>query len=231
MVKVDNIYHETYSHNLFTEFATNNIFTQGKKIALISLGCGNSEIESYIFEHLKEQYQIDYYGVDSSKNMLELSIKRMENITNVEKHFICADFSTNEFRRELTQLTTESHERIFTFFSNTFGNIEPNNIIDILYNLLKPGEKIWLDVRLRSGKTMKDDLNDFEKYHRYLNNPPTLNFFYNPIKNIHIDKNSGFLGLSTNKVEHIDAIKYQYNFILNKKISVTIKNETITILP
>lgn len=231
IVKVDNIYHETYSHNLFTEFATNNIFTKGKKIALISLWCGNSEIESYIFEHLKEPYQIDYYGVDSSKNMLELSIKRMEKITNVEKYFICADFSTNEFRRELTQFTTQADERIFTFFSNTFGNIEPNNIIDILYNLLKPGEKIWLDVRLRSGKTMKDDLNDFEKYHRYLNNPPTLNFFYNPIKTIHIDKNSGFLGLSTNKVEHIDAIKYQYNFILNKKISVTIKNETITILP
>jgi hypothetical protein len=52
--------------------------------------------------------------------MLELSIKRMENINNIEKYFICADFSTNEFRRELTQLTTKSNERIFTFFSNTF---------------------------------------------------------------------------------------------------------------
>jgi len=122
--------------------------------------------------------------------MLELSIKRMKNITNIEKHFICADFSTNEFRRELTQLTAKSEERIFTFFSNTFGNIEPNNIIDILYNLLKPGEKIWLDVRLRSGKTTKDDLMDFEKYHRYLYNKETLDFFHNPIKNIKIDKDS-----------------------------------------
>jgi len=120
--------------------------------------------------------------------MLNLSIQRMKSITNVEKHFICADFSTNEFRRELTQLTVKSQERIFTFFSNTFGNIEPNNIIDILYNLLKPGEKIRLDVRLRSGKTTKDDLKDFEKYHWYLHNPETLSFFYNPIEAIKIDK-------------------------------------------
>ena len=231
IVKVDNIYHERYPRTLFIDFATKNVFSKDKKIAIISLWCGNSEIEASIFEHLKEPFKIDYYGVDSSKNMLNLSIQRMKSITNVEKHFICADFSTNEFRRELTQLTVKSQERIFTFFSNTFGNIEPNNIIDILYNLLKPGEKIRLDVRLRSGKTTKDDLKDFEKYHWYLHNPETLSFFYNPIEAIKIDKKNWFFGLSTKKVEHINAIKYQYNFILNKKISVMIKNETITILP
>ena len=231
IVKVDNIYHESYPRTLFIDFAMENIFSKDKKIALISLWCGNSEIESYIFANFKDSFMIDYYWVDSSKNMLELSIKKMKDITNIEKHFICADFSTNEFRRELTQLTIESQERIFTFFSNTFGNIEPNNIIDILYNLLKPGEKIWLDVRLRSGKTTKDDLNDFEKYHRYLHNQATLDFFYNPIEAIKIDRDSGFFWLSTQKVEHLNAIKYQYNFILNKKIILTIKNETITILP
>ncbi len=231
IVKVDNIYHEMYPHNLFIDFATKNIFSKNKKTAIISLWCGNSEIESYIFEHLKASLNIDYYGVDSSKNMLELSIKRMRDIANIDKHFICADFSTNEFKRELTQLTAKSEERIFTFFSNTFGNIEPNNIIDILYNLLKPGEKIWLDVRLRSGKSTKDDLKDFEKYHRYLYNKETMNFFYNPIEAIHINKEDWTFGLSTERVEHINAIKYQYNFILNKKESITIKNETITILP
>ncbi len=231
IVKVDNIYHESYPLNLFIDFATKNVFSTDKTMALISLWCWRSEIESYIFEHMKDHFTIDYYGVDSSKNMLDLSIQRMKNIKSIQKHFICADFSTNEFRRELTQLTTKSQTRIFTFFSNTFGNIEPNNIIDILFNLLKSGEKIWLDVRLRSGKSAKDDLKDFEKYHRYLNNQETLNFFYNPIENIKIAKSDGHLGLSTQKIDYINAIKYQYSFILNKKISVTMKNETITILP
>jgi uncharacterized SAM-dependent methyltransferase len=114
--------------------------------------------------------------------MLDLSIERMKKIKNVEKNFICADFSTNEFKRELSQLTINDDIRIFTFFSNTFGNINPNNIIDILYNLLKSGEKIWLDVRLRSGKNTKDNLKDFEQYYNYISNNEMTNLFFNPIE-------------------------------------------------
>jgi SAM-dependent methyltransferase len=139
---------------------------------------------------MKDIYHIDYYGVDSSKNMLELSIERMKNINNVNKNFICADFSTNEFRREVSQLTVSNDVKIFTFFSNTFGNINPNNIIDILYNLLKPGEKIRLDVRLRSGKTTKDNLKDFEKYYTYLSNNEMTNLFLNPIEQLGITAKS-----------------------------------------
>lgn len=114
--------------------------------------------------------------------MLELSIERMKNIHNVNKNFICADFSTTEFRREVSQLTINNDIKVFTFFSNTFGNINPNNIIDILYNLLNPGQKIWLDVRLRSGKTTKDNLHDFEKYYAYISNNEMTNLFFNPIE-------------------------------------------------
>lgn len=120
--------------------------------------------------------------------MLQLSIERMKDINNVNKNFICADFSTNEFRRELSQLTINDDLKIFTFFSNTFGNINPNNIIDILYNLLKPGEKIWLDVRLRSGKSTKDNLKDFEKYYAYISNDEMTNLFFNPIEGLNINK-------------------------------------------
>ena len=106
----------------------------------------------------------------------------MKHINNANKNFICADFSTNEFKRELSQLTVNDDIKIFTFFSNTFGNINPNNIIDILYNLLKSGEQIWLDVRLRSGKTTKDNLKDFEKYYAYISNNEMTNLFLNPIE-------------------------------------------------
>lgn len=190
VVNTDPVYYSAYPYELFVDFGTKYIFSKSKKMAIISLGCGNSDIESYIFEHMKYTYHIDYYGVDSSKNMLDLSIQRMKDLTTIGKNFICADFSTNEFRRELSQLTLNNDIKIFTFFSNTFGNINPNNIIDILYNLLKPGEKIWLDVRLRSGKTTKDNLKDFEKYYSYLSNKEMTNLFLNPIESMNIDKES-----------------------------------------
>ncbi|MFZ2150879.1 MAG: L-histidine N(alpha)-methyltransferase [Candidatus Absconditicoccaceae bacterium] len=231
IVQTDNVYYGSYTYNFFIDFGLKNIFSKNKNIAIISLGCGNSDIESFIFENLGDDFKIAYYGVDSSKNMLELSIKRMEKINNIEKYFICADFSTNEFKRELSQLASSSDSKIFTFFSNTFGNINPNNIIDILYNLLKSGEKIWLDVRLRSGKNTKDDLKDFEKYYGYLSSKEMVNLFLNPIEGLSIPQNNGTFSLKTQKIQHLEAIKYQYNFIFNKKTEISIKNETTTILP
>ncbi len=231
VVSTDKVYYALYPYELFVNFAEEYIFSKDKKMAIISLWCGNSDIESFIFEHIHHKYAIDYYGVDSSKNMLELSIERMKNINTIHKNFICADFSTNEFRRELSQLTINDDIKIFTFFSNTFGNINPNNIIDILYNLLKSGEKIWLDVRLRTGKTTKDNLQDFEKYYAYITNNEMTNLFLNPIEGLDITRENGNFALKTNNIEPLEAINYQYSFVFNKKISVTIKNETTTILP
>lgn len=231
IVNTDGVYYGSYPYELFVDFWKKHIFYKNKNMAIISLWCWNSEIESYIFEHLEHDYNIDYYGVDSSKNMLELSLKRMKDIHNVEKNFICADFSTNEFKRELSQLTLNNEIKIFTFFSNTFWNINPNNIIDILYNLLKPGEKIWLDVRLRSGKSTKDNLKDFEKYYAYLSSNEMIGLFLSPMEWLNITKELGEFSLRTKNVEHLEAINYQYSFVFNKKASITIKNETTTILP
>jgi hypothetical protein len=230
IVNTDDVYYLSYKYDLFTEFWLKNIFSKNKHIAMVSLWCWNSAIETFIFDQIENDFDIDYYWVDSSKNMLELSIKKMEKIKKTDKNFICADFSTNEFRRELSQLTIDSDERVFTFFSNTFWNIKPNNIIDILYNLLKSGEKIWLDVRLRSGKTTKDDLKDFEKYYWYLSNKEMLTLFLNPMESLGISKEDWIFGLNTQKIEPLEAVKYQYNFIFNHKKEISIKNEKTTIL-
>jgi hypothetical protein len=74
-------------------------------------------------------------------------------------------------------------------------------------------------------------LKDFEKYYWYLSSKEMLNLFLNPIEWLSIPKNNGIFSLNTKKIEHLEAIKYQYNFIFNKKTEITIKNETTTILP
>jgi hypothetical protein len=51
--------------------------------------------------------------------MLELSVENLKHL-EMDKKFICTDFSTNVFRQELTQLTYNSEDKIFVFFSNTF---------------------------------------------------------------------------------------------------------------
>jgi len=57
------------------------------------------------------------------------------------------------------------------------------------------------------------------------------NLFFNPIEGLDITKEYGEFALKTHNIEHLEAINYQYSFVFNKKASVTIKNETTTILP
>jgi hypothetical protein len=51
--------------------------------------------------------------------MLKLSEKNLKN-TFKNKKFVCADFSSFEFKNEIENLTTRNQKRVFSFFSNTF---------------------------------------------------------------------------------------------------------------
>lgn len=202
-----------------------------KKITFISLGAWNSEIEKGIFTAIADTYKnIKYIAVDSAKKMLEASIKNLKEL-DIDKRFICVDFSTNVFKRELQSMTQWDDERIFTFFSNTFGNINHTNIIDILYNLLKPGEKIWLDARLRWGTTSKDDMEESEYYYNFFKSEEMDNFFKNILKTCNIPKENGELSLRTEKEASLNALKFKSFFNINKKTNIEVKNESITMLP
>jgi hypothetical protein len=63
---------------------------------------------------------------------------------------------------------------------------------------------------------------DITSKRKHLNNKETIDLFYNPIEQINIDKKNGTFWLRSSKVEHLNAIKYQYNFIFNKKLFMTI---------
>jgi len=200
-----------------------------QKVAMISLWCWDSFTESVIFKNIPDYYNnIDYFAIDSSKKMLELSMINFKEL-NIKKKFICSDFWSNIFRRELGQMTDWYDKRIFTFFSNTFGNIEPTNMVDILYNLLKKWESIWLDVRIRAWVMPKDDMEAIWFYWKYIEN----DFISYPfcLKQIWIPKENGHTIMTTSKWESISSLKILYSFVFEKKTVITIKNETITILP
>lgn len=211
------------------DFWVKKTFTNSWINSFISLWCGNSIIEKKIFEEIGNNYNIHYYWVDSSKNMLELSIKNLSNIKNIQKEFICADFSTDIFKRELTHMTSKWDKRIFAFFSNTFWNINQTNIIDILYNLLRKWEIIRLDVRLRSWTSSKDDLIAFDHYHKYLETKKDI--FFSPLKSLNIPYENWKLVISTQKEQSLNALKYEFSFLFTKKTKIIVKSDEITILP
>lgn len=228
--KQDDIYISSwFNTEELIKFWVKKTFSDKWTNSFISLWCWNSIIEKNIFEKIWKDYKIHYYWIDSSKNMLELSIKNMSNIETIKKEFICTDFSTDIFKRELNHITLNSENRIFAFFSNTFWNINQTNIIDILYNLLKKWEIIRLDVRLRPWISSKDDLIAFDYYHKYLETKKDI--FFSPLKNLNIPFENWKLVISSHKEQSLNAIKYEFSFLFTKKTKIKVKYDEITILP
>lgn len=224
----DSIYSNLLPVEDFIDTAINWDNNISKTNYFISLWCWDSNIEKNIFNFMWDKYwNIDYFGVDSSRSMLELSIDNLKEVKNVNKKYICADFSTNVFRRELVQMIGSNKNRLFTFFSNTFWNILPTNIIDILFNLLTSGEKIWLDVRLRPWIKAKDDMKMFNFYNKYLNEE----HFFLPLKKYWVPFTNWKMILSTHNEDSIWAIRFDFSFLFTKKTKIMAKNEEIIVLP
>lgn len=220
----------TLEKNDFLDFYKKNIeINSSWNLDIISLGCGNSENEVSILENINTK-NISYYWVDSSKSMLELSVENLKHL-NLNKKFICTDFSTNIFRQELQQLTFNSDDKVFVFFSNTFWNIQHTNIIDILQNLLNKGEKLWLDLRTRKWETIEDDLEISTILADDLHRTEVRNSFLEILKWYWVDTSSWELILKTTKVDIIDALKFEFSFLLKEKSILDVKWQKIVILP
>lgn len=211
------------------QFWIDNCFEKWWTVTLVSLGCGNSSVERNLYSKLPPEYIIDYVWVDLSKEMLKLSEKNLKKI-EAKKKFVCADFSSFEFKNEIDNLTKRNQKRIFTFFSNTFGNINHTNIIDTLYDILKSWEQIWLDVRLRKSNKLKDDMDIFNLVNVDQENQVLEDFLSNTFIWNDIPKENGAISKVMTKEEGINSLKVKFNFNFTKKTKINMKWQ-ITFLP
>ncbi len=213
----------------FYNFGSKNIFSKEEWISLISLGCWKSYIESYMFKKLWKDYPLIYLGIDSSKEMLDLSEKEIKDI-GVDYTLVCSDFSEYWFNDIIKDFSSRWKKRIYCFLSNTFWNINHTNIIDILYNVLNKWEQIWLDVRLRKNKTVSGDLDIFNIHKLNDNNTDMEKFFSQVLEGANISNENGYFSKKMENKEWINALKIDFDFIFTKKTVIDIKWQ-ITFLP
>ncbi len=209
-------------------FWLKNCFKKWTTITLVSLWCWNSSVEKDIYSKLPNNCFIDYVWVDLSKEMLKLSEQNLKNI-DVNKKFVCADFSSLEFKNEIDNLTIKNQKRIFSFFSNTFWNINHTNIIDTLYDILESWEQIWLDLRLRKSNKIKDDMDVFNLV-RVDDDSVLDEFLSNTFILNDIPKQNWYISKVMTKEEWINSLKVKFNFNFTKKTIINMKWQ-ITFLP
>jgi hypothetical protein len=121
--------------------------------------------------------------------------------------------------------------RLFVFFSNTFWNIKPTNIIDMLGNLLHKKERIWLDVRVRSWTSIQDDFNISDIINENMKTEERKNTLYKIIDDLWIDRDNVELITQSKKESFVNALKVNFSYLFKKKTEIDLKGEKIFILP
>jgi len=114
--------------------------------------------------------------------------------------------------------------------SNTFGNINHTNIIDLLYNILESGEQIWLDVRLRKGNTAKDDMEIFNIHNLDNNNTTLEKILWSVFVKNGISLDNWYFSKVLKKEDSVNALKLEFYFNITKKVVTSLKWQ-ITLLP
>lgn len=219
-------------NEILSQLDIKNIFSNWKNDAnvLISLWCWDSHTEKFILDNLVLKSDIEYFGVDVSNSMLDLSMKNLENIW-IKSKLICSDFFSRDFKNEIIRLSSEKTNRIYSMFSNIFGNLNPTKIISTLNNILKSWDKLWIDVRLKKWDTVWDDLKLFNHYCEYLNAPEQIDFFSNIFLKLWIPESNFDLYVTTFHDNVLGSLRFDFRLTFTKKTVINVAGDEFIILP
>ena len=202
-----------------------------QRIALVSLGCGDASSEKPLLKELKKDgYNFTYFAVDISRQMLDLAVSNLMNL-GIDTQYLCADIMSKDFREEIIQLTADFDCRVFLFLGNTISNVNQTNIVDSLYSMLKKDDLLFLDLRIRRSLDNSEDLELFNFYSQYLQDPKKIKWLLGPLRSVGIDPNCGVLNLEMLKEKSVGAILLNFFFLFNKKVVIKARNEVIHFLP
>lgn len=205
-----------------------------KKLAVISLWCGDASQEKELLMELKEKwFNFTYFGVDISRKMLNLAINNLSEI-DIDKRFILADTMSEHFRQEISGMTRDYDSRFFCFLWRTFCNTNQTNSTDSFYNLLSKEDYLWFDVYTRDNDDTQTNLKIFNRYNEYIldsKNSKKINFQFSVLKHLWVKESDGKFILEMKKEPSIGTLVFSFSYLFSKKVVVSFRNEKVHILP
>jgi len=204
--------------------------SKSRSTAIVSIGCGNSEIEkNALIELNKEGKKVAYFGVDTSRAMLQLSEDNMKGLP-YEISFVQADFMSWQFINEINHITEGYDERIFVCLDNIIGNLSQTEAVDSLYNVLQKNEILLLETTIREGVKKEDDLKLFKHFMEGLNDKALLDFLFFPLKRLNLDITDGRMVIDTFYDEFVGAIGGRFSFQMQEHKVVSVRNQELHLL-
>ena len=212
--------------NAFRKYIDKN-----KKTAIISIGCGDSSFESGALSIIADEgYNFAYFGVDSSREMLDLAEINLGSAV-YPAHLIFGDFMSSIFTSEIPKLTYEYEDMIFLFLGSTLGNLSQTAAVDSLYNMMIPGGKLFLEVGVTPSLSREDYIKIFKRARDRLSDMEYMKIYFQQLEKVGIPFDHGKMVLETSKEASVGVIKVTYGFEITKKTIVDYRGEKLHLLP
>jgi len=209
-------------------FARQPFWTADRRIAFVSLGCGNAGPEKPLLHTAyASEYPVTYFGVDSSRTMLNLAQQNLAG-EPFPKTFVLADILRPDFVDKWRPLLAEYDAQVYAMLGGTFGNFEQAVIAEALARIVPAGDYLYLDVVPQYETPDKNaQLRD-----RLVRLPQNLSqFFDSLLEKLCIDQDAGELVGEEIYEEDVDALRYVASFRVREALEFPCFGGIVRCLP
>lgn len=232
---IDKNVDNTYDYNWITKKMLDRLnvckYFWNRNNLFISLGCGKAYMDAVMLKYvIANNYQLNYFGVDISKSMLNMSIDTLRAF-DIKKKFVLSDVFSRDFKDEISRLSCNYDNRIYTIFNNTFGNLNQTRVINNLNNILISGDKLWIDVRMNLWKWVVGDLELFNTYSKSLKSKTRQDFLCYIFDRFLISRENYYFSIETRRDKVLGSLVFDLIANFSKKTSCDIYWNKIIILP
>ena len=202
-------------------------------INFVSLWCWNSKIELELIKSLMDAwYKLTYWWVDISKQMLDMSSRTLDCFTNLEKHFVHADFTSLSFLSYFSKLLLSDSRTVRSFLWRSITSQKPSIVVDSLFNLMNTWDLLWLDALSFEENEINTKRKLYQRYESYMDkNHSSWDYAFYLLSSLWIKKESVKMNIKTSADEWISSASVQFSFLFLEKCEVFFRWEKIYFLP
>lgn len=207
-------------------------FYRNHAYVFVSLGCGNAKRErpTLVLLQRDKKHKFKYLGIDTSISMLEMAEKVLNGV-KVDVQLVCGDFASKRLQDEIVDQTSYKSGNIFAFLGSTLGNLEVDYTADLLADVMKKGDYLWMDADIREGTDPLSDRRLFEYHRDFAQDKNNMSHSLHALEELGIPRKKGELFIQMEEEETTNALKFYCKFKVLEPISILRRGQHMQLLP